>query len=610
MKTLKLCTVAFLFIFIFMVEVLAQSVNPIANQLIQQGYSFERLQRFEEALDAFEKARNINPNLADAWLGTSRMLMRLKRYEELKTKWSVELPKAPFSIRTQMHAELGCALWYLGDVLGTRSQWEAAVSDQPNESTFQTLYYSVLQYGIYEELLRFFLEKRESNPSYQFLSRLIFDLYVYTMNPDGALKEVLFQIRQNPNSENEWSAQLARFSGDSLTTLSMITTVETELRKRGLSLKEKIALYRVLGSIKFHSAMFMEAVKDYILADSLANGKGERLYEIGDRLLAENQYEPAALALEYAKRKSGVEQAYQLLLLGKLAEQQGDITKAREYWSRAFYHHPNEVHSEEAALRLARSFLLKNPKETISILRKMNSLTHRTKLMETSALLIEALYRSGNYLEASKEIQFASKLTANDANLWRGTIIYQNFLLQVLHPEVTDSILLQSISSLNQIPFADPISTQALQERIFWNTLQETPNLIPAFRTWFRTIHQTPISDTLYIQVTQTILNLSQNASNEVQREILFRVANDAFTRFDSNPSLNFLLEKVFHTIEDKFLTDARAPSLFLERAKRNFQQNDYAQAIRDLEMLIKFSPNSPEGEIARKLLRKWSRDG
>lgn len=591
------------------VPIPANNQLTIANQLIQQAYSFERLQRFEEALDAFDKVRLYNPNDAGGWLGTSRMLIRLRRFEDLKKRWLEDVQKSPVIIQPQLRAELGGALWMVGDVVGARNQWELAITPRKDETAFNTLYYSLLPFGIYEEVLRFFLESRETNPNLSFLSNQIFSLYVMTMNPEGAVKEAIFQTRQRPESEREWSAKLAQFSGDTLYSETMIRAVEQELKARNLTIKERSGLLGLLGGIKFHSAIFKQAVQDFILADSLQQGTGERLFEISDHLLAEGQLDAATLALEYAKRKKGIELAHQLYLLGKLSIQSGDTVKAREFWYRTLTHHSGDPKSEEAALLLVRSYLPNSPSEAETIIQKMTTLFHRTRTTETSVLMVEAMVRLGKIEDAEKEIKNSLQRPSQDAHLWRGTLILQDFLVKLLNPLVVDSLLFNEVISLTRVPYNDPASTQSLQERILWNAMKESPETVPVFRQWIRELYQNNKKDDTFSRLTtQLVSNLKKESV--LSREIGFRVVQVLYDRIQTNPILANLREHTIAILTNYYPDDARIPTVLLERAKAYASKQELSKAIQDVETILKISPNSPEADIARKLLRQWSRDG
>lgn len=58
-----------------------------ANELYQQGNTFYELQRYKDALAAFEKAVQLQPNYTQAWNGQAQTLSELKEYKQALTAY-------------------------------------------------------------------------------------------------------------------------------------------------------------------------------------------------------------------------------------------------------------------------------------------------------------------------------------------------------------------------------------------------------------------------------------------------------------------------------------------------------------------------------------------
>jgi tetratricopeptide (TPR) repeat protein len=81
-----------------------KSANPqlylSAEDYTTQGHALWCEERYEEALDSYEKALQINPDLAHAWSGKGKALDRLNRYEEALNFYDQAIQRDPNNYRT------------------------------------------------------------------------------------------------------------------------------------------------------------------------------------------------------------------------------------------------------------------------------------------------------------------------------------------------------------------------------------------------------------------------------------------------------------------------------------------------------------------------------
>ena len=53
-----------------------------ATELYQRGNALAELNKYEDALNVYQKAINIKPEYLEAWLAKGEMLLALKRYQD------------------------------------------------------------------------------------------------------------------------------------------------------------------------------------------------------------------------------------------------------------------------------------------------------------------------------------------------------------------------------------------------------------------------------------------------------------------------------------------------------------------------------------------------
>ena len=89
-------------------EGMAKLAPDNANAWCLKGNALLELERYEEALQSFDRAINLRPDLSEAWQGKGSSLLRLNRGDEALAA----LKKAPHTYLACY--EKGCALWSLG----------------------------------------------------------------------------------------------------------------------------------------------------------------------------------------------------------------------------------------------------------------------------------------------------------------------------------------------------------------------------------------------------------------------------------------------------------------------------------------------------------------
>jgi len=106
-------------------------VRQPAPLLAQKGSFLLRLERYAEALDAFERARKVEPSRAEALNGLALSLAGLKQYDEAIRTFQTSLKLVPNDAIT--HGNLASALLQAGDAKAALREAETSVQLKPLE---------------------------------------------------------------------------------------------------------------------------------------------------------------------------------------------------------------------------------------------------------------------------------------------------------------------------------------------------------------------------------------------------------------------------------------------------------------------------------------------
>jgi tetratricopeptide (TPR) repeat protein len=147
---------------------LLRSTNPqlslSAHDYVKQGDAFYFEQRYEDALNSFEKASQLNPNLSEAWIGKARALRQLKRYEEAiaANDQAIQIqPMNPWS-----WFERAYALLNLKQYREAITYYEKAIQLNPkSHSGWKHRGYTLIKLCQYEEAFSSLKKALELNPN-------------------------------------------------------------------------------------------------------------------------------------------------------------------------------------------------------------------------------------------------------------------------------------------------------------------------------------------------------------------------------------------------------------------------------------------------------------
>ncbi len=564
------------------------------QRLLQQGQQLEFQGKLEEALAAFQQYKEANPSDPNGWLQVGRILGRLRQYEEMEALWKEYLPKAPPYLKAQIEGEYGASLWKRGDFSGARIHWNNAISVNRNENSYNSLYSILVSYNITDEAIRLMQEGRKTLNNPTAFGYQLFQLYLLTMNPKEAALEAIQQVKINPATEGQWTFWLAQFSDDEEVTSTLCNEFNQAIKAQ-TSPAIVAAIYGLKATILFRSRQYDATFDAIALVDSLTGANGSRLLQLASQLLSEGETTIARKALETALRRQRIETPYVLSLLAQLEWQQGDSVKARERWNIVLDKFPSEPESEIAAQKIATSYLPGHPDDALKYADRAFRHPHAVHQTETRTLMVDAALAAGDLSKAEMHKNGGLSINTPDYALWFGTLLLQGFVISVLGNS-PDSVVTASLSTLDQIRFDDRASVDAIRWRILWNALIKRPALLQLLRAGEREyVFHRPLTQSAAI-------DRALPPYDDAARETISRVIIWLNGSIESEQWVDKLLAH--------FPAEPRLPGLLLERAQARFRRGAVADALKDLELILKQYPGRPEEDPARQLLRKWSKEG
>jgi len=134
-----------------------------AEELFKQGINFCNLERYEEALKAFEKAIEINPQFVEAWNGKGIALYNRERYKEALKAFNKAIKIDPQFAEAQYSK--GVAFGGRGEYKKARRAYERTVKINPQfVEAWYNKGFALYKLRKYEEALKAFEKAIEINP--------------------------------------------------------------------------------------------------------------------------------------------------------------------------------------------------------------------------------------------------------------------------------------------------------------------------------------------------------------------------------------------------------------------------------------------------------------
>jgi len=149
-----------------------------------KGFALGRLGRYQEALEAYDKAAEINPQYAEAWIGKGNALGKLERYQE-----AIEAYRKATDLKPKdaiAHSNLGEFLLEVGDIEGASGEVETALELNKDSSKALSLEGRIyIEQRSYKAARRSFKKAISLSPGD--LKLLLWDAYAHYLETEFSL---------------------------------------------------------------------------------------------------------------------------------------------------------------------------------------------------------------------------------------------------------------------------------------------------------------------------------------------------------------------------------------------------------------------------------------
>jgi tetratricopeptide (TPR) repeat protein len=292
----------------------AQAAASDAASHIQAGLEARKQHRVDVEIAEFQKASEIDPGMADAFVNLGAAFIEKHDYGSAIT---------PLKRALELSSELPIAHQLLGYALLAQGYTAEAIPHLERVGALDALGIAQIQTGQLSEAVGNFtmaLAKRPNDPDLLYylghasglLSKNAIDTLIAAY-PDSArahqaLAENYFVLRQLPQAEKEY--------------------------KEALRLRPELpGLHLELGQVYANSAQWPKAEEEFRAETKLQPGSAEAGYRLGSALLQQGRAHEARVELERSNQLKP-DMPETLYSLGKAATLDGDAAAAEKAWTR------------------------------------------------------------------------------------------------------------------------------------------------------------------------------------------------------------------------------------------------------------------------------------
>ena len=151
----------------------ALSVVKNERYAVNLGISYGKLGRYQEAIDMFKRAIQINPNFANSYPNLGKVLVLIGEYDEAKKQYQMAINKAPYFLPA--YKDLGALLMVTGDYKEAILVLESAIKINPDYfPAYNNIAIAYSRLGKPEDVVPLFRAYLKRNPKdYQRVQKLL-----------------------------------------------------------------------------------------------------------------------------------------------------------------------------------------------------------------------------------------------------------------------------------------------------------------------------------------------------------------------------------------------------------------------------------------------------
>jgi len=274
---LRLCAFACAFIFAeglgvaiglfcLTVTTTAWSQTPQQNAArLRLAQDLERMGQYEKAVDIYAALFNADPRNGGYYYGLKRLLLQLRRYDELTVVVNRRLES---SDDVNARVDLGDVDFKRGQTAKAQAYWRELLQKYPQPGTFAAVANALTENRAYDEAAQVFLRARQQlhNPSLFVLE--LANLYALRVNYTAATEEYLRYLEANPRQFPFVQSKALEMTRDDEKNLEAVAkTIEQTIS----SSSRQQSLHRLLAGIFMQGNQYDRALQAYQTLERLSS---------------------------------------------------------------------------------------------------------------------------------------------------------------------------------------------------------------------------------------------------------------------------------------------------------------------------------------------------
>ncbi|HEX6982731.1 MAG TPA: tetratricopeptide repeat protein [Balneolaceae bacterium] len=276
-------------------------------QMDQDYFRAEQLfhqQKFEQAYQIFEQLHRENPSSYLFLDKATECLVNLKKYEKATALVKEAINDGHFQLQGAIR--LGEIYHISGDEEQAFSVWNEVMKKYSGNYQVALRVARVMKdRGIYKQAIEVYKKAAEALPNSTMITSELAETYLQAGIYDKAIRRFLQLVKQNPSRVNFVQTRLIRLQNDAI-----YNTAIAELSNFLEDLRPDHPSYQHLRQLEIWLLMeqksFKQALKTAQVLEAKTSNVTYTLYNLGTKLLAEQQYELAEQAFSfYIKNSSG-----------------------------------------------------------------------------------------------------------------------------------------------------------------------------------------------------------------------------------------------------------------------------------------------------------------
>lgn len=273
-------------------EAAAQPADQMARYRLAQGH--EQAGDYERAARIYRELLVVDPSNQVYFDGLRRMYLQLKLYDELVALLRTRLAQAPSDIN--LRGMIGSALFKAGKETEAYDEWERAIATAPaSQVTYRVVASVLAENRLLERAIDLYRRARIACNDPTLFTIDLAQLLSITMDYEGATREYLQWLKQNPTQLGFVQGRMGTFTGKDEAREAALRVVRAELTTH-----PSPRLHELLAWLLMEGRDFGGAFEVYKIIDRTAKAQGASLLSFAERAFKDGVFDVAAAAYRAA----------------------------------------------------------------------------------------------------------------------------------------------------------------------------------------------------------------------------------------------------------------------------------------------------------------------